>query len=165
MKSVKGIVCFILLVSFSVLCFENVSSAVELHVFKSKRVMELWSKEKKLHTYAISLGAHPIGHKQMEGDERTPEGTYAIIFKNEHSRYHLSLKLSYPSDQDKKVAENKGLNPGGDIMIHGLPNGLGFIGKLHTWWDWTDGCIAVTNQEIEEVWNLVDLNTPVIIYQ
>lgn len=141
----------------------KINPNVELRVFKGERTMELWSEGKRFKTYPISLGAQPIGHKQMEGDEKTPEGEYSIISKNNHSRYHLSLKISYPRDEDRQNANKKGLNPGGDIMIHGLPNGFGFIGKLHTWWNWTDGCIAVTNKEIEEIWHLVPLGTKVFI--
>jgi murein L,D-transpeptidase YafK len=103
------------------------------------------------------------GYKQREGDGRTPEGRYAIDFKNPRSRFHLALRISYPDASDRDSARRRGVPPGGDIMIHGLPNGLGWLGKYHLWRDWTDGCIAVTNGQIEEIWASVDVGTPVEI--
>jgi murein L,D-transpeptidase YafK len=116
-----------------------------------------------MNTYPISLGGNPLGHKQQEGDQRTPEGFYAIDFKNARSRFHLALRVSYPNAQDRERAATKGVPPGGDIMIHGLPNGLGWLGAIHRSRDWTDGCAAVTNQQIEEIWSLVDIGTRVEI--
>jgi murein L,D-transpeptidase YafK len=113
--------------------------------------------------YNVVLGAAPVGHKQQQGDSRTPEGMYAIDFKNPKSRYHLALRISYPNVADRQRAHRLGVDPGGDIMIHGLPNGLGFFGRLLRERDWTDGCVAVTNREIEEIWSVVDVGTPVEI--
>ena len=130
---------------------------------KAARRVTLLRGDKAIKTYPLSLGSNPIGHKQQEGDRRTPEGSYAIDFKNARSRFHLALRVSYPNMQDRERASRAGVPPGGDIMIHGLPNGLGWLGGAHRSLDWTDGCAAVTNREIEEIWSLVDVGTRVEI--
>ena len=132
-------------------------------VEKSARLLTLLRGATVLKRYDVSLGGDPIGHKQREGDGRTPEGTYAVDFKHAHSRFHLALRLSYPNAADRERARRLGILPGGDIMIHGLPNGLGWLGTLHRIRDWTNGCIAVTNAEIEEIWSLTIVGTPVEI--
>jgi murein L,D-transpeptidase YafK len=114
-------------------------------------------------TYDVALGGDPTGHKQQEGDGRTPEGAYAVDFKNRRSRFHLALRISYPSADDRDRAQRAGVAPGGDIMIHGLPNGLGWLASWHLARDWTDGCIAVTNAQIEEIWAMVDVGTRIDI--
>lgn len=114
-------------------------------------------------TYKVALGKNPIGHKRREGDHRTPEGRYYIETRNPDSAYHLSLKISYPNDQDWNMAQRYGYSPGGLIMIHGLPNGKEWIAPHHRKKDWTEGCIAVTNEEIREIWSLVDDGTPIDI--
>lgn len=138
----------------------------EIVVFKSERRMELRDQEDQvIKTYEIALGADPVGHKKQEGDERTPEGEYTISGRNPKSRFHLSLRISYPNEHDVADAKMRGVSPGGDIMIHGLPNRLGWLGSWLNWYDdkWTDGCIAVTNDEIEEIWELVPVGTKIII--
>lgn len=132
-------------------------------VEKQARRLMLLRDGKPLATYAMSLGGDPVGHKQREGDGRTPEGVYAIDFKHPRSRFHLAMHISYPNAGDRDSAQRRGVSPGGDIMIHGLPNGLGWLGGLHRSRDWTDGCIAVTNEQIEEIWALVDVGTTVEI--
>jgi murein L,D-transpeptidase YafK len=132
-------------------------------VEKSQRRMTLFRDGDALHMYDVALGSAPVGHKQHEGDGRTPEGNYAVDFKNARSRFHLSLRVSYPGAQDRESARQRGVPPGGDIMIHGLPRGFGWLGALHLVLDWTDGCIAVTNREIEEIWALVDTGVPIEI--
>jgi len=101
------------------------------------------------------LGGNPNGPKERQGDNKTPEGTYVINSRNRDSRYHLSLRISYPNEKDKKRAKELGVSPGGDIMIHGIKNGFSWAGGLHTEVDWTKGCIAVTDEEIEEIEKLV----------
>lgn len=130
---------------------------------KSKRQLTLLNGDRPFRTYSVALGGAPKGHKQFEGDERTPEGVYTIDFRNHHSNFHLALRISYPNEADRMRAMEAGLNPGGQIMIHGLKNGQGWLGERHLGDDWTDGCIAVTNSQIEEIWSLVDLGTPVEI--
>ena len=132
-------------------------------ILKSRRQLQVWSKDTLLKTYRVALGGVPVGRKMEQGDHRTPEGYYTISGRNENSRYHRSLRISYPNADDRTRAAERGVSPGGDIMIHGLPNGYGWIGRGHLAKDWTDGCIAVTDQEIEEIWRLVPNGTPVEI--
>lgn len=137
--------------------------ATKVLVEKGERRLTLLRDGLPIRTYAMSLGRDPTGHKQREGDGRTPEGMYAIDFKNTRSRFHLSLRISYPDRTDRARAQQAGVPPGGDIMIHGLPRGFGWLGSLHLSRDWTDGCVAVTNDEVEEIWKLVDVGTEVEI--
>ena len=130
---------------------------------KGERRLTLISKDKAFKTYRIALGGNPNGPKERKGDNKTPEGTYVIDSRNKDSRYHLSLHISYPNGKDIKRAKELGVSPGGDIMIHGLKNGLSMVGDLHTEVDWTKGCIAVTDEEIEEIAKLVPIGTTVEI--
>lgn len=132
-------------------------------VHKESRTMELLHAGQVLKTYKIALGGEPVGPKTRQGDHRTPEGVYAIDSRNAQSKFHRSLHISYPNAADREHARKLGISPGGDVFIHGLPNGYGFVGAAHRARDWTDGCIAVTDQEIEEIWKLVDNGTPVDI--
>jgi tetratricopeptide (TPR) repeat protein len=118
---------------------------------KKARRLTLFSKGEVLKTYKIALGGNPDGPKERQGDNKTPEGTYVIDSRNKNSRYHRSLHISYPNERDKKRAKELGLSPGGDIMIHGIKNGFSWVGADHTEVDWTQGCIAVTDDEIEEI--------------
>ncbi len=133
-------------------------------VEKHKRIMTVLHKDKAIKTYKIALGFSPEGHKVKEGDGKTPEGTYFIVGKNPQSKFHLSLKLSYPSVEQQKSAKTKGVNPGGDIMIHGLAPHLEKKGKWHAMRDWTLGCIAVTNDEIDEIFRIAEVGTKVVIF-
>jgi murein L,D-transpeptidase YafK len=132
-------------------------------VDKSERKMWLIAAGQKYREYDISLGDSPAGHKEQEGDERTPEGRYLIDYRNPESKYHLSLHIDYPRDKDEEDARKKGVSPGGNIFIHGLPNGVGYAGQEYKGRDWTDGCIAVDNRDIEEIWALVKDGTPIEI--
>lgn len=132
-------------------------------VLKAKRKMYLIQNKNRIREYNISLGDSPDGHKQQQGDEKTPEGHYIIDYRNPKSSYHLSLHINYPNNQDKHSAKKRGANPGGDIFIHGLPNGMGLLRSAFDGQDWTDGCIAVNNEEIEEIWRLVANGTPIEI--
>ncbi|GAA4643269.1 L,D-transpeptidase family protein [Pontixanthobacter gangjinensis] len=130
---------------------------------KSDRTLTLFTAGKPTRVYSdISFGAAPTGHKQFEGDERTPEGRYTIDTRNPNSAYHLSLRISYPNERDRAFAEAQGRDPGGEIFIHGQPNAL-TAGRLTG--DWTDGCIAVSNAEIEELWKAVPDGTAIDIQQ
>lgn len=135
----------------------------KLIVIKSKGIMEAYNDEQLLKTYKISIGQNPVGDKVFEGDKKTPEGSYFINSKNPNSGYYKNLGVSYPDAEDIKEAKEKGFNPGGDIKIHGLKNGIGFIGKFHRILNWTAGCIAVNNEEMEELYNAVEINTRIII--
>ena len=132
-------------------------------ILKSKRSMTLMSGDKVLKTYLVALGGKPVGPKERQGDHKTPEGSYVIDQKNAHSQFHLSLHVSYPSAVDRAKARKMRVSAGGDIMIHGLPPSFSKLGALHRQVDWTDGCIAVTDQEIEEIWALVPVGTRVEI--
>ena len=137
--------------------------ADKILIIKSARTMTLLSGGKTLKTYKVALGGVPVGPKRVEGDHKTPEGNYVIDAKNAHSRFHLALHVSYPSAADTETARKLGLRPGGAIMIHGLAASFAYLGALHRQTDWTDGCIAVTNAEIEEIWKLVPVGTRVEI--
>lgn len=137
--------------------------ATSILIEKGARRLTLLRDGQSLKTYEVSLGTNPLGHKQQEGDRRTPEGAYAIDFKNARSRFHLALRVSYPNGEDRAQAQSNGTAPGSDIMIHGLRNGLGWLGNFHLSFDWTDGCVAVTNPEIREIWAMVDVGVPVEI--
>jgi len=132
-------------------------------VNKEKRELLLLHGESVLRTYRIALGRNPVGPKAEEGDGKTPEGCYSIDRRNPKSSYHLSLHISYPNDSERGRASERGVDPGGDIMIHGLRNGEGHIGPAHLETDWTQGCIAVTDEEMEEIWELVANGTPIEI--
>ena len=125
--------------------------------------MTLLSKDGVIKTYKIALGGDPVGPKERQGDNKTPEGTYIIDSRNGDSGYHLSLHISYPNEKDKMRAKELGISPGGDIMIHGIKNGFSLFGASHAEVDWTNGCIAVTNQEMEEIYKLVPVGTIVEI--
>ena len=129
---------------------------------KARRLM-LISKGEVLKTYKIALGGNPNGPKERQGDNKTPEGTYFIDSRNKDSHYHLSLHISYPNERDKKRAKELGVSPGGNIMIHGIKNGFSWVGDSHTEVDWTKGCIAVTDEEIEEIEKLAPNGTVVEI--
>ena len=132
-----------------------------LIVDKSERLLVAYEDGKPLRVYrGLQFGDAPVGHKRFQGDERTPEGVYRIDWRNPQSAYHLSLRISYPNTSDREFASQYGRSPGGDIFIHGQPNGL-TQGRMRG--DWTDGCIALSNDEIEELWRIVPDGTPIEI--
>jgi len=137
--------------------------ADKILIEKNERRLTLFSKNKVIKAYKIALGGNPDGPKERQGDMKTPEGTYFIDSRNKNSQYHLSLHISYPNEKDKKRARELGVSPGGDIMIHGIKNGMSWVGDAHTDSDWTKGCIAVTDEEIEEIEKLVPNGTVVEI--
>ena len=130
---------------------------------KSRRTMDVYAGGQIIKTYKISLGRDPLGDKEFEGDKRTPEGQYSINDKNPNSGFHKNLGISYPNKMDIEEAKKKNLRPGGEIKIHGIRNGLGFIGKLHRMLDWTAGCVALTDDEVDELYNSVEIGTPILI--
>lgn len=132
-------------------------------VYKSKRQLLAYSNSHLVRTYVISLGRQPVGAKEFEGDKKTPEGFYFISGKNPNSGYHKNLGISYPNKNDIEKAKLLGKATGGDIKIHGLRNRTGFIGKFQRWYDWTFGCIAMTNQEIDELYKAVEIGTKIEI--
>jgi murein L,D-transpeptidase YafK len=132
-------------------------------VMKKERTLTLMSGGKVLKVYKIALGGNPVGPKQQEGDHKTPEGTYVLDRRNAKSKYYRSIHISYPNEEDRERAHRLGVSPGGDVMVHGLPNGFGWLGAAHRVHDWTDGCIAVTDQEMDEIWSAVQDGTPIEI--
>lgn len=134
-----------------------------LLVQKSEHKMMAFANGKLLKTYTVSFGDAPIGHKEFEGDEKTPEGIYFINAKNDKSGYHKNLGISYPNDKDRAHAKAIGKPVGGDIKIHALKNGIGFINKFQRWLNWTNGCIAVTNSEVDELYASVKIGTKIEI--
>jgi murein L,D-transpeptidase YafK len=140
-----------------------VPKADRVLVLKGARRLQLLYAGFAVREYPVSLGRNPVGPKQRAGDGRTPEGSYVLDWRNPHSAFHRSIHVSYPSESDARVSQEAGVHAGGSIMVHGLPNGEGWIGKEHLGFDWTDGCIAVTNEEMDEIWELVDDGTPIEI--
>lgn len=132
-------------------------------VEKAARRLTLMRGGRAIRTYQAVLGTHPAGPKTRQGDRRTPEGTYVIDSRMERSAFHRSLHISYPTEAERQAAKLAGVDPGGEIFIHGIRNGLGWLGRAHRLVDWTAGCIAVTNDEIEEIWNLVPNGTVIEI--
>jgi murein L,D-transpeptidase YafK len=135
------------------------AKADRIVVLKSKRQLQLYEKDKLLKTYTISLGRNPVGHKKYEGDNKTPEGRYSISKRGTHDVYHKYLYISYPNHNDVLDAAIAGKDPGGAILIHGANKKYSFLNKLHRWKDWTRGCIAVTNEEIDELYQAVVVGT------
>ena len=137
----------------------------QILVQKSARKMFLLSGDQIVREYKIRLGRNPVGAKEREGDNRTPEGDYTIVSHNPNSAYHLSLRISYPTAQQRAEAEKNGYSAGKDIMIHGYPTkSPAFLFRfIHAWRDWTAGCIAVSNKEIEEIYDMVKDGTPIRI--
>ena len=132
-------------------------------VRKSERRLYLMSDDEVVRSYRISLGDNPEGHKLYEGDQRTPEGDYELDWRNANSDFYKSIHISYPNARDRELASAWGLDPGGSIMIHGLPNEAGDMAFAYAGLDWTNGCIAVTNEEMDEIWSLVADGTPIRI--
>jgi murein L,D-transpeptidase YafK len=132
-------------------------------VEKSAKRLSIFRDGHTIKSYRIALGRNPVGAKQEEGDMKTPEGIYKIDTRNAQSSFHLALHISYPSDEDNKRAAARGVSAGSDIMIHGIQNGRGWIGAFHRWRDWTAGCIALTNEEIEELWRVTPNETSIEI--
>jgi murein L,D-transpeptidase YafK len=132
-------------------------------VIKSDSKLYLKKNGEILKEYHVAFGANPEGHKKQEGDERTPEGSYILDYKKSDSAFYKSIHISYPNEADKKRAKEAGVNPGGFIMIHGQKNGLGWLSWITQRFNWTDGCIAVTNSAMDGIWNSVNVGTPIEI--
>ncbi len=134
-----------------------------LVVDKEARSLTAYAKGEAVRRYQIALGWAPEGHKRMEGDGKTPEGIYFVDSKNPNSRYYKNLGVSYPNAEDRAAAADLGVSPGGEIKIHGLPEGQGHLGGVHWVRDWTAGCIAVSNEEIDELYGRTPVGTPIEI--
>jgi murein L,D-transpeptidase YafK len=141
-----------------------VKLADRIEVFKAEHRLVLLRDGKPVKSYRVSIGTNPVGPKREQGDHRTPEGTYVIDFHKRDSAFHLALHISYPSEEDRRQAALRGVSPGGSVMIHGLPNDWPGFAVIHRYHDWTDGCIAVTDREIEEIAAAVPDGTPIVIH-
>ena len=142
---------------------DDIGTVDKIVVHKHERKLLVFHKGELLKSYPISLGANAIGHKTEEGDLKTPEGEYTIDWKHPNSSYYLALRISYPNANDRLNAKEKGVNPGGDIMIHGMPNGFAFLYPVLKNYDWTEGCIAVSNTAMQELVSAINIKTPIII--
>ena len=152
-----------LLLTFSAFNFAQTTTADRIIIEKSARTMKLMRRGEILKTYKVALSRVPVGAKERTGDHKVPEGEYIVDSKNQQSRFHLALHISYPNAKDRERAHKLGVAPGGNIEIHGLNNTYSWVGGLQRQVDWTDGCIAVTNPEIEEIFPRVPVGTPVEI--
>jgi len=161
--SVLLVVSLVLLLDGAVTALPSDARATRIVVEKHLHLMTLYSNNKVLRIYHVALGRGDEGPKQREGDNRTPEGSYVIDGKSERSGFYKSLHISYPSADDVARAKSQGAPPGGAVMIHGLRNDLRWLGSLHRLKNWTRGCIALTNREIDEVWHAVPIGTPIEI--
>ena len=137
----------------------------KVFVDKSARTLQLLSDDKVIKSYHIALGGNPVGHKQQQGDQRTPVGNYTLDYKNEKSGYYRSIHVSYPNAADKARAKSRGVSAGGDIMIHGQKNGFGAFGILNQQRDWTEGCMAVTNDDMDEIMAAVKIGIAIEIVE
>ena len=153
-------IIFLFLFSFSLYAQNSIDMII---IKKSQRVLYAVKDDKVIKKYDIAIGKNPIGHKVKEGDKKTPEGYYFIDGKNAKSKFFLSLHTSYPNFHDKRVAEKNNLNPGSHIAIHGLPSISVLSQYLYNSSDWTDGCIALNNKDMEELWNMSEEGTQILI--
>lgn len=163
MRMLVAVLCLLIAAPAAHAKKSSITKADFILVEKANRTLTLYKARKPIRTYRIALGGNPEGHKEQEGDSRTPEGRYIIDAKNPWSSFHLSLRVSYPNRNDRAAARKKGVSPGGQIMIHGTPDGLAMLQGVGAFRDWTAGCIAVTNAEIEEIYKMVDKGTPILI--
>jgi murein L,D-transpeptidase YafK len=132
-------------------------------VLKKERTLQLLNHGKVIKTYKVALGGNPVGPKMRQGDHKTPEGVYVLDSRNAHSHFYKAIHISYPDAHDRAAARQNGLSPGGDVFVHGLPNGYAYIGAAHRLRDWTDGCVAVTDDEMDEIWAAVPDGTVIEI--
>jgi murein L,D-transpeptidase YafK len=153
-----------LFISWPFLLVQNPNVAADrVIVYKKERKLVLLSQGKELRSYKVALGGEPVGPKRRQGDHRTPEGSYVLDARNPNSHFYKAFHISYPDSKDIAAAKKLGVSPGGDIMLHGLAKEYAWMGKAHHLHDWTDGCIAVTNNEMDEIWRLVRVGTPIEI--
>ena len=164
--SIKTLSTFVIIALFLTLPVQNsmgVQKADAVLVVKSEKRLYLMIKGERFASFRVTFGDNPKGHKQKRGDERTPEGRYVLDYKNPNSKFHKSIHVSYPNAKDREMARLLGVDPGGDIMIHGQTNGWGWASPVLQFFPWTDGCIALTNTSMDRVWNAVAPGTPIEI--
>lgn len=170
-QSKKTILCFASIFAFvflsgpaeSWLAAKSGAKVDRIVIEKRNRTLSLMDGTKIVKTYKVALGGQPVGAKDRQGDHKTPEGIYSVDAKNPNSQFYKALHISYPNKTDREHARKLGVSPGGDVEIHGLGAKWGWIGAKHRQTDWTDGCIAVTNEEIDEIYPQIPVGTPVDI--
>lgn len=162
MAAMKNTLIACLLFLFAHVAFAG-QDVTLVRVLKAEHKLQLFSGSERLHEFQAAFGENPVGHKLQEGDERTPEGRYRIDARNPNSAYYKSLRISYPNDRDRAAARARGVRPGGQIMIHGQKNGYGHLAELTQRVNWTNGCIALRNEDMEIVWQQVKVGTPIEI--
>jgi murein L,D-transpeptidase YafK len=175
MKTARRFAIWVMLFAILALCLYRLASAPStpplpadqkidsILILKGNHTLELLSDGKVIRSYRVALGRGGLAPKEREGDERTPEGHYVIDSRNSASRFYKALHISYPDAGDRERAAKLGASPGGAIMIHGLPDGLAWLGRAHRLYDWTSGCVAVTDSQMDEIWRAVPVGTPVEI--
>ena len=159
----RRILVLVLLLAFQAASGESVTKADNVLVLKSEKRLYLIRDGERFASYPVTFGGQPTGHKQQQGDQRTPEGSYILDYKNPYSKYYKAIHISYPNKQDRINAARLGVDPGGDIMIHGQPNGWEWASPVTQLFSWTDGCIALTNENMDILWNSIDPGTPIEI--
>jgi len=163
MKVVHKVLLILLLLILQTPVGVSAQKADSVLVIKSEKRLYLIHESERFASFPVTFGAEPVGHKQMQGDERTPEGHYTLTYKNPNSKFYKSIHISYPNAKDREKARMLGVDPGGDIMIHGLKNGWEWAESLATFFSWTNGCIALSNKDMDRVWEAVDPGTPIEI--
>jgi murein L,D-transpeptidase YafK len=142
---------------------QSVQKADAVLVLKSENRLYLMSKGERFASFRVTFGGNPKGHKEVQGDQKTPEGHYILDYKNAASRFYKSIHVSYPNAKDRENARRRGVDPGGDIMLHGQPNGWGWASPVLQLFSWTEGCVALTNNDMDRIWAAVDPGTPIEI--
>lgn len=163
MTKAGSAIALVLAVLLAVPAIASAETADLVRVKKSEARLYLVKGETPFAEFPVVFGAQPEGHKQQEGDERTPEGRYVLDYKKENSAFFKAIHISYPNAEDRARAKQRGVRAGGAVMIHGQKNGLGWLSSVAQFINWTDGCIALTNQDMQAVWEAVDAGTPIEI--
>jgi murein L,D-transpeptidase YafK len=162
-RVLNGLVLWLILANLWAAGSDSSLHADRIVVLKKERTLQLLSRGQVIKSYKIALGGNPLGPKTQQGDHKTPEGVYVLDSRNVHSQFYKSIHISYPNARDRAAARQRGVSPGGDVFVHGLPNGYSFLGASHRLKDWTEGCSAVTNNEMDVIWSAVADGTPIEI--
>ena len=163
MRLISKCIFMVLLLPLHILHADSIQKADAVLVIKSERRLYLMKNNELLEKFKVTFGGNPKGHKEAEGDEKTPEGHYRLGYKNLKSRFYKSIHISYPNRKDRANAKRLGVKPGGNIMIHGQKNGWEWVTPLAQLFSWTNGCIALSNKDMDKIWMSVDPGTPIEI--
>ena len=153
----------LMLLAFQSAGAADIQKADEVLVVKSEKRLYLLKDGERYASFPVVFGGDPKGHKEQQGDQRTPEGRYTLDYKNANSNFYRSIHISYPNRQDRAHAQKLGVDPGGDIKIHGQANGWGWASPVMQLFSWTDGCVALSNSNMDKVWEAIDPGTPIEI--